>query len=275
MRSSGETRPQDEPAPGPRGRHESGGTGRHESAAGDGSTPSPPTVLATVAGVAAVAVTAVTAFGPRRSLVSWSLVLIVTAAALVYVHPGSRRRAKQVGAHGFRARRLIAVIVLLAATITLALYVYRARQQQSAVRRHAELILGVGLHADLDSKDGNWDQGVDGYEGDLYFDTGRSVRPARPPRIQGGLIGPDRWTRLVPLGTGFAVSRRTCTAKLRENPPQTMPVTQLRPGYQFCVETSKRRWAFLTVTGQPGPRRLRLDVLVWESRQPKGTGVSP
>jgi hypothetical protein len=206
-------------------------------------------------------------------LVSWSLVLTITAAAFVSVHRGSRKGAEELGMRVLQARRLIAVVVFVAGMITLALYGYFVRQEQTAVRRHAELILGVGLHADLDSKDANWDQGISGYEGDIYFDTGRKAH--RTPRIQGGLIGEDRWTRVAFLGTGFEVSRRTCIDKLRANPEQNMPVDRLRPGYQFCAETNKGRWAFLTLIGQPNPQRLRLDVVVWEHQKPTAVGVLP
>jgi uncharacterized membrane protein YphA (DoxX/SURF4 family) len=257
MGSSSKARPQGEPARPRRGRHESGSKRGWDVPAA--------TALGTVVGATTLACSL---FAKLPSVVSWPLVLIVTAAAFVIVRPSSGQSAAEIGAQVFAARRLIAVIVLLAAVTTLALNGYLVRQQQTAVRRHAELILGLGLHADLDSKDGNWEQGIHGLEGDIYYDTGRSARPPRAPRIQGGLIGENLWTRLVPLGTGFAVSRRSCTTKLRENPPQQVPVDQLRPGYQLCVETNKRRWAFLTLTGSPGPKRLRFDVMVWDYRQP-------
>jgi hypothetical protein len=276
MRSSRKSPPQDEPARRRHGRHEPGETGRHEPGEtgriGGWDDPPAAAAIGTIAGVVAVAVTAFASLG---SVVRWPLVLTVAAAAFVGVHRGSRRRARELGIRVLRARRLIAVIVLLAAVTTILLYSYLVRHQQSAVRRNAELLLGVGLHADLDSRDVNWDQGIDGYEGDIYFDTGRSAQPPRKPRIQGGLIGENRWTRIVPLGTGFVVSRRACTAKLRENPPQNIPVNRLRPGYQFCVETNKRRWAFVTLIGQPGPQRLRLDVLIWEHQHPTASASGP
>jgi hypothetical protein len=265
MGSSSKARPQGEPARRRRGRG-----GRHESESKRGWDLHAAAALGTVVGATTLAYSL---SAKLPSVVSWPLVLIVTAAAFVIVRPSSGQRAAEVGAQVFAARRLIAVIVLLAAVTTLALNGYLLRQQQRAVRRHAELSLGLGLHADLDSKDANWEQGIHGLEGDIYFDTGRSVRPPRAPRIQGGLIGENLWTRVVPLGAGFAVSRRSCTAKLRENPPQQVPVDQLRPGYQLCVETNKQRWAFLTLTGQPGPQRLRFDVVVWDYRYPMASAA--
>jgi hypothetical protein len=57
-----------------------------------------------------------------------------------------------------------------------------------SIRRRAGLTLRLGVHADLDSMEPDWNQSRAGYKGNIYFDTGREA--GRQPRIQPGLRGP-------------------------------------------------------------------------------------
>jgi hypothetical protein len=132
-----------------------------------------------------------------------------------------------------------------------------------SIRRRAGLTLRIGVHADLDSMEPDWNQSRAGYKGDIYLDTGREA--GRPPRIQPGLRGPgEQYTTVVPLGRNQREAAATCTAKLRESPDPRIPIERLVVGYQLCVKTGEQRWAFLTVAGRPDPEHIRFTVVVWE-----------
>lgn len=130
----------------------------------------------------------------------------------------------------------------------------------SPLRFVGELTLGPGGLVDLDSGNTVWDQRTVGYGADLYY---RALLTRAG--VQAAPSGPDAFTSVAPIGAGHTTgSLPKCLSSLKEGVAPYVPIDQLTPGYQLCVETGEKHWALLTVVARHDARLLRFKVVVWE-----------
>lgn len=119
---------------------------------------------------------------------------------------------------------------------------------QSPSRTETGVALSVNYSLDLDSAATNWNvrsgYGLD-QGGDLHLRGG-----SRPVRTPGDVVVID--------GAPSQIACETSTVRQKD-----IGSTQVRTGQSFCVQTTEKRWAWLTVKRYEPGRTLTFDVIVW------------